>query len=410
MDEMSKKENEILSEESTEVKPQKKKMSKKKKALVIVGCIVAFLLLLIVGALIAANIYVDSMLDLISYETEEVSWEGVDIDSPEYNTNYGGGEGIVSDPDSFVDPENPNNAGGNGGNGGGYGGGGFVAEQYHPDYTIIEGIFDDDIITDENDKDVVNILLIGADTLSGTGARSDTMILMSINHAKKRIVFSSLMRDTYVAIPGYNDNRLNAAFAAGGPNLLMRTIEYNFDIKIDHYFTVSIASFEMAVDVIGGVDITVNNVNYNYFNQYQKYKKYLEGMTKEEATNGSVMIHLSGGEALGFARSRNFYDGDFTRTQHQRDLLTQVLTSFKSLSLEEMHELLKAVLPYVATNMPKNTLKSMVWNVLTYVSYDISNARVPCPDGFQFANVRGMEVLLIDFRKNTEYLKAKIYS
>lgn len=409
MDEMSKKENEVVSEENAEIKPQKKKMSKKKKALIIVGSILAFLLLLIVGALIAANIYVDNMLDLISYETEEVSWEGVDIDSPEYNTNYGGGS-IVSDPDSFQDPEGDKGTEGGGGNGGGYAGGGFVAEQYKPDYTIIEGIFDDDIITDENDKDVVNILLIGADTLSGSGARSDTMILMSINHAKKRIVFSSLMRDTYVAIPGYNDNRLNAAFAAGGPNLLMRTIEYNFDIKIDYYFTVSIASFEMAVDVIGGVDITVNPTNYNYFNTYKKYNKTFEGMTKEEATNGSIVFHLSGGEALAFARSRNFYDGDFTRTQHQRDLLTQVLTSFKTLSLEEMHKLLKSVLPYVATNMPKNTLKSMVWNVLTYVSYDITNARVPCPDGFQFANVRGMEVLLIDFRKNTEYLKAKIYS
>ena len=140
MDEMSKKENEVVSEENTEIKPQKKKMSKKKKTLIILG----FLLLLIIAALIAVNIYVDSMLNLISYETEEVSWEGVDIDSPEYNTNYGGGDGIVSDPDSFVDPEGGGTVVG-GGNGGG-GGGGFVAEQYNPDYTIIEGIFDDNII------------------------------------------------------------------------------------------------------------------------------------------------------------------------------------------------------------------------------------------------------------------------
>lgn len=409
MDEMSNKEKEIVSIHKDQPKPEKKKMSKTKKTLIIIGCILAFLLLIVLGVFIAANIYVDNMLDLISYETaEEISWEGIDIDSPDYNVDYGGGG--VSDPDSFVDPEGGDGTGGNGTSGGGGNFGGFVAEQYNPDYTIIEGIFDDSIITDQNDKDVVNILLIGADTLSGNAARSDTMILMSINHVKKRIVFTSLMRDTYVSIPGYNDNRLNAAFAAGGPNLLIRTIERNFDIKIDHYFTVSIASFEMAVDVIGGVDIAVNNVNYNYFNKYQKFKKYFEGMTQEEATDGSVVIHLSGAEALGFARSRDYGDGDFTRTQHQRDLLTQVLTSFKSLSLEEMHELLKAVLPYVSTNMPKSTLKSMIWNVMTYISYDITNARVPCPDGFQFANVRGMEVLLIDFTKNTQYLKDKIYS
>ena len=408
MDEMSNKEKKIVSLGNFVPKPQKKKMSKKKKALIIIGCILAFLLLLVVGAFVAANIYVDNMLDLISYEeVEEVSWEGIDIDSPEYNTDYGGGG--VSDPDSFVDPEGE----GETGSGGGQTGGGsydFIKEQYNPDYSIIEGIFDDDIITDEDDKDVINILLIGADTLSGNGARSDTMILMSINNAKKRIVFTSLLRDTYVSIPGYNDNRLNAAFAAGGPNLLMKTIKQNFDITVDYYFTVSIASFEMAVDVIGGLDIAVNETNYKYFSKYRKYDKYFEGKTYEESTNGSVVIHLSGGDALGYARSRDFYDGDFTRTQHQRDLLTQVLTSFRSLSLERMHELLKGVLPYVSTNMPKSTLKSMIWNVLTYVSYDVTNARVPSPDGFQFANVRGMEVLLIDFTKNTQYLKNKIYS
>ncbi|MBO5870559.1 MAG: LCP family protein, partial [Clostridia bacterium] len=254
-------------------------------------------------------------------------------------------------------------------------------------------------------KDVINILLIGADTISGQYARSDTMILMSINNIKKRIVFTSFMRDTYVSIPGYYNNRLNAAFAAGGPSLLIKTIKLNFDIEIDHYFMVGISAFEQAVDIIGGFDITVNSVNYNYFKSF----KQLQGLTQEQATDGTHVIHLNGGTALGYARSRNFYDGDFTRTLHQRDLLTQFASNCKGKSLTQLHGLLKAVLPYVVTNMPKETLKSMVWDVLTYISYDITDARVPCAGSFNFANIGGMEVLTINFPANERYVKAKIY-
>ncbi len=411
MDEMSEKTVNISeekaplkkSENPKKQKEPKTKMSKKKKAIIIVLAILLSLLLLVGIAFLALNIYADYMLGLITYDDpeEEISWEGVDIDSPEYNDNYDIG---VKDPDSFVDPDGVGDQGSSSGNAG------YVPninyEQYTPDYEIIEGVFDDNIIEDEDEKDVVNILLIGADTISGNSARSDTMILMSINHAKRRIVFTSFMRDTYVAIPGRNDNRLNAAFAAGGPNLLMRTLKYNFDITVDYYFIVSIASFEMAVDAIGGLDIVVNETNYNYF----KYHQDIKWLSKDDALDGTRVLHLSGGQALAYARSRNFTDGDFTRTLHQRDLLTQTVQRCKTASLDELHQMLKSVLPYVRTNMPKNTLKSMVWNVLTYVQYDVTNARVPNAGGFEFANIRGMEVLLLkDFNAVIEYLKLKIY-
>ena len=112
---------------------------------------------------------------------------------------------------------------------------------------------------------------------------------------------------------------------------------------------------------------------------------------------------------MGYARSRNFYDGDFTRTLHQRDLLTQFATNCRNKSLTQLHEMLKAVLPYVVTNMPKDKLKSMVWSAVTYISYDITDARVPCAGSFNFANISGMEVLTINFPANQRYVKAKIY-
>lgn len=404
----------IISEETL---PKKKKSKTGKIILIVLLSILALLLLLIGGAFFAVNYFIDDTLGYISYVSGEEEWSGVDIDASDYYDENNMG----IDFSNFVDPEasrdesdivdtsdTSTDTSGSGSGGSGSGGNTYTPPPeppYEPDYEILEGLFDGDTVTDEYKKDVINILLIGADTVSGRYARSDTMILMSINNLKNRIVFTSFMRDTYVAIPGYRNNRLNAAFAAGGPSLLIKTIKLNFDIDVDYYFTVSISAFEQAVDVINGIDITVNDTNYNYFKSFRQ----LSGLTKDQAIDGTHVIHLNGGQTLGYARSRNFYDGDFTRTLHQRDLLTQFATNCKGKSLSQLHDLLKAVLPYVVTNMPKETLKSMIWNVLTYISYDITDARVPCAGSFNFANISGMEVLTINFPANERYVKAKIY-
>jgi len=407
-----------------EVKPKSRKAVK--ITLIVTFSILAVLILLLAVGYFLVDRYIDSTLDYISYVSDgEEEWSGVDIDSPDYKDDYD----MNIDYSDFVDPEagrdeshpiyppetstddpaqGGNGGGSSGGGSSGGGGGGYVRPPeppYKPDYEILEGLFDGDTVTEAYDKDVINILLIGADTVSGNYARSDTMILMSINNVKKRIVFTSFMRDTYVSIPGYRDNRLNASFAAGGPSLLIKTIKLNFDIDIDHYFLVSFSAFEQAVNIIGGIDVTVNDVNYNYFNRYSQ----LSGLTKEQAIDGTHVIHLTGYEALLYARNRKYTDGDFTRTLHQRDFLIQFVQNCRGKSLSQLHELLKAVLPYVKTNMPKDKLKSMVWDITTYISYTITDARVPCAGSFNFANVRGMEVLIVNFPANQKYVKAKIY-
>ena len=406
-----------MSEKISAHTPKPKKRKTGKVILIVLLCILAFLLLLVAAGFFTLNYFINDTLDYISYvsvdEESEDDWSGVNIDESYSDEDYSMG----IDTSNFVDPEashdesdasDTSDTSDEGGSGGNSGGSVWVPPPeppYEPDYEIIEGLFDGETVSEAYDKDVINILLIGADTISGKYARSDTMILMSINNVKKRIVFTSFMRDTYVSIPGYRNNRLNAAFAAGGPSLLIKTIKLNFDIEIDHYFMVGISAFEQAVDVIGGIDITVNSTNYNYFKGFSQ----LSGLTKDQAIDGTHVIHLNGGSALGYARSRNFYDGDFTRTLHQRDLLTQFASNCKSKSLTQLHDLLKAVLPYVVTNMPKDTLKSMIWSALTYISYDITDARVPCAGSFNFANISGMEVLTINFPANQRYVKAKIY-
>ncbi len=411
--------NQTVEQQNEQNTPEKKK-NKKKIFLIILLSILGLFLVLGVGVVIFVNSLVNEAYDYLTYDSGDMEWSGVDIDASDYDvdddmgidfSNFSDPEASDVIPDTSTDdssvPEISDDYDDDDKDDGG-------DKNYpppppeppfQPDYEILEGLFDGDTVTDAYDKDVINILLIGADTISGNHARSDTMILMSVNNVKKRIVFTSFMRDTYVSIPGYKDNRLNASFAAGGPALLIKTIKQNFDIDIDHYVMVSISSFEQAVDVIGGVDITVNETNYDYFKNWNG----IAGIPKAQAIDGTHTVHLNGGTALAYARSRNFSNGDFTRTLHQRDLLKQVAYQCKTLSLTELHDLMKAVLPYVVTNIPKDTLKSMIWNVLTYVSYDITDARVPCAGSFNYARINGREVLVVNYEANEKFIKAKIY-
>ena len=103
------------------------------------------------------------------------------------------------------------------------------------------------------EEGVTNILLIGNDSReNGEDGRSDAMILLSISNKTKKIYMTSLLRDMYVEIPGYKDNRLNAAYSYGGAELLMETIEQNFDIHISRYVLVNFEAFANLVDAVGG--------------------------------------------------------------------------------------------------------------------------------------------------------------
>ena len=107
-----------------------------------------------------------------------------------------------------------------------------------------------------NDPMILNIMLFGADTRKGqVSGQSDTMILFSIDTRHKKLKMLSLMRDTYVEIPDYENNKINASFFYGGASLAVQTVQRNYGIKIDRYAVVDFKSFRNIIDTLGGIDI-----------------------------------------------------------------------------------------------------------------------------------------------------------
>lgn len=258
---------------------------------------------------------------------------------------------------------------------------------------------DDGYLMQFSDK-VKNILLIGTDGRTATErGRSDSMILLTINEETGQIVMTSLMRDIYLHIPVVDTyNRINAAYAYGGVSLLSKTIEENFKIRIDKYVRINFSGFEDVIDILGGVDVQLNADEIKFVG--------LEG----QATPG--IVHLTGSTALKFCRCRylprNGLSGDFARTARQREFLTLVSDKLRTKSFSEINDLLNRFLPEVATNLTKDELLSMLTKITTYFSYDIKSYSLPISGSWQYATIRGMSVLSVNFKKNYEALEKMI--
>ncbi|MBQ8189394.1 MAG: LCP family protein [Lachnospiraceae bacterium] len=259
---------------------------------------------------------------------------------------------------------------------------------------------------------VINILLIGNDSRSqGEDGRSDAMILVSISDKTKTITMTSLLRDMYVEIPGHDGNRLNAAYSYGGPELLMETIEHNFDIPVHRYMLVNFQAFANLVDAVGGVDLELTNDEVQYVNGYLMEYNQLEG--RDLATDFldpslSGMIHLNGPQALAYTRNR-YIGTDFGRTERQRKVLGEVFGKLPGAAVTNGGEVIDGLFPNLTTNLKQGECFNIALNGWKIVSYDMVQQAIPVEGSYSNANIRGMAVLEIDYEANRDFLQETLY-
>lgn len=239
-----------------------------------------------------------------------------------------------------------------------------------------------------NDEDLINILLVGQDTRTGKRARSDSMILCSLNPKTKELSLISFLRDTYVKFPtGYSNNRLNAAYCFGGFPMLYGVLEENFGVHVDGGIEVDFEGFEQIIDLLGGVDISLTQGEADWL-----------GLP-------AGMNHMDGKTALNYARIRKL-DSDFGRTQRQRNVLTALFNKFKGSDLSTIMDLADRILGMVRTDMSDGALLKLVTQTAPVLSQlQLSTHHVPADDAYQLTTRRGMSVLVPNMAKIHEDLK-----
>lgn len=267
--------------------------------------------------------------------------------------------------------------------------------------------------------DVLNIMLFGEDTRkdSDTG-NSDTMVLFSIDTRHRKMKMLSFLRDTYVDIPGYDNNRINASYSLGGAALAVSTIQKNFGIKIDRYAVVDFKSFRQIIDTLGGIDIelTSDEVDYinwqTWINQQDEYKnavgdykeyvreslkyvwqssvsEYMKPINKnglvfkakKAGEEPTAKVHLNGKQALWHARNRG-EDGicagsDFTRTERQRNVISVIINDMKKADIPTVLSVIYDIGPLITTNLKTTEITSLAANISAYLTYDIVSSSAP---------------------------------
>lgn len=258
---------------------------------------------------------------------------------------------------------------------------------------------------------VFNILLIGSDERETvSGARSDCMILCSLNEKTKEITLTSFMRDSYVSIEGHENNRLNASYAFGGTELLKDTIEKNFKIPIDRYVKVDFFAFMDIVDIIGGIDIELSDDEVRVLNDYLNEVNMILGEDGTDKIEGPAgLYHLNGKQTLAYSRNRYTGNSDFSRTERQRKILLAIKDKVSGLNPIELCKLVDAGLPYVTTDISEGEFLSLLVDFPSYIKNDIASNRVPYDGAYEPATINKMAVLSLDFNKNIDNLKRDIY-
>ncbi|WP_308314893.1 LCP family glycopolymer transferase [Bacillus sp. T33-2] len=205
-------------------------------------------------------------------------------------------------------------------------------------------------------KDPISVLLVGVDEREGDKGRTDSMIVVTINPEQKSTKLISIPRDTktkLVSMKKPNKNRVgkfNAAYAYGGIEMTIDTVENFLNIPIDYYTEVNMEGFKDIVDAVGGIDVD------------NKYAFELDGITLRKGPQ-----HLNGEKALAYARMRKEDPtGDFGRQERQKEVISKVINKGAGFSsLTKYDEILEALQKNVKTDL---TLDDMVGIQSTYKS------------------------------------------
>lgn len=258
----------------------------------------------------------------------------------------------------------------------------------------------------ESGDDVLNVLMIGQDRRSADQgrSRSDVIILCTVNKPAKTLTITSFMRDMYVQIPGYEDNRINVPYVLGGMDLLDRTLATNFGVEVDGNVEVDFYGFIDIVDMMGGVEMELTQAEANYMNKNFSWDVD-DGSSKVWNLKEGVN-QLTGSQALSYARMRYVGNGDYERTERQRRVISALVEKAKELSISELNLLLQHALPMITTDMEDAEILGYALELFPLLpELTINTMRIPADGAYQSTYVREMAVLLPNLAKNRDLLE-----
>lgn len=199
-----------------------------------------------------------------------------------------------------------------------------------------------------------HIALLGIDDEDGMVGRSDTIMIFTVDKEHKQLKLTSILRDSFVPIKDHNSDKINHAYAYGGAELTLHTINSNFNMNVSEYVALDFQKFIEIIDMVNGVDLTLSAKECEVINNVAKDSPPLPA-------GGNV--HLDGFQAITYTRIR-YIDDEMQRTSRQRYLLQQLAYKLKDQHMTDYPKLLRQFLPMLETSLSEAELMKIAVDVL----------------------------------------------
>jgi LCP family protein required for cell wall assembly len=239
------------------------------------------------------------------------------------------------------------------------------------------GIADSTIARNAKYKSLpLNIALFGIDQRKdGDIQNSDVIIILSITPETKQIKMISIMRDTYLSIDGHGMNKINAAYAFGGPQLAIKTLNQNFALDIKEHITIDFNAAAEIADKLGGVEINIKQDEIEHLNFYLKELAVIENKKPVLVTKPGLQA-LSGKQAVAYTRIRYAGNGDYERTERQRNVMVNLFNKLRNAGLNFFPIFFSNILPNLEISMDNKSMYVLGSNLLSR-DVKILQARYP---------------------------------
>ncbi|EJT5925413.1 LCP family protein [Clostridium perfringens] len=245
----------------------------------------------------------------------------------------------------------------------------------------------------KEENHIKNIALFGIDAPKGKVGRSDAIMILTLDEEHKVMKLTSIMRDSYVDIPGHGDDKITHAYAFGGPELAMKTLNENFKVNVEDFMSVNFTSLPEIIDKLGGVKINI----------IPEEIHNIIGIT----SSGEQV--LNGEQALAYSRIRYATGGDYKRTERQRVVLEAVFEKLKSTPIKEYPSLIDDFLPYIETNMSSMDMIKLDTDAAPLVKGNLETARFPLDGYCDGKMINGVWYLVYDRQATLNQIQEYIY-
>lgn len=240
---------------------------------------------------------------------------------------------------------------------------------------------------------IINIALFGIDSADVSSGRSDSIIIATIDTTHKKLKLTSVMRDSYVSISGVGNDKINHAYAYGGAQLAIRTLNENFNLNIEDFAAVNFTTLPNIINMVGGVTINITEEEVSHIAGIDSAGEYT----------------LNGAQALAYSRIRYASGGDYARTERQRTVLSKVFEKVLAINITQYPSLLSGVLPMVQTSLGYSEILDLGAEVLKMGVTTLEQERFPLDGYCQGEMINGVYYLTFDKTSTVEQLHSYIF-